>query len=195
MPEEGTAAVEAQAGLLEDAPPKRGGMKRFYVAFLVGSIMAAEGLLGWWVLSNRSSAASSQGSGAGTGEGTSADSKSSAKSEDEQTAPEDLEVQEVEIGEFQLTNYSLSGATMHLQIHFTATVEKAENEEFAELFEEHKSRIRQQILSILRSSSQEDLVDPSLNLIRRKIQGDLNQLLERKLILSVYFTDAHVMPQ
>ena len=84
---------------------------------------------------------------------------------------------------------------MHLQIHFTATVDKEENEEFTTLFEEHKSRIRQRILSILRSSTQEDLADPSLGLIRRKIQEGLNKLLDRKMILSVFFTDANVMPQ
>lgn len=195
MPEDGTATLEARAGLLGDAPPKRKGMKRRYVALLVGGIMAAEGLLGWWVLSNRSSAVSSQGSGAGTGEDPLANSKSETGSEVELTEPEDLEVQEVEIGEFQLTNYSLSGATMHLQFHFNATIEKSENEEFVKLFEEHKSRIRQRILSVLRSSSQEDLADPSLGAIRRKIQDDLNKQLERKLILSVFFTDAHVMPQ
>lgn len=191
MAEESVATLEAAHVSQETAPRKRGSMRRFYVAVLVGGIMLAEGLLGWWVLSNRTDAAPSSGAGSGVGQAL---SESKDKPADKPEG-EGREIQEVEIGDFQLTNYLLNGSTMHLQIHFTATIDQEAGDQFKELQKKHKFRARQRILSILRSSSQEDLVDPSLNLIRRKIQDDLNKLYERKLIMNVYFTDAHVMPQ
>jgi flagellar basal body-associated protein FliL len=188
-------AATLEADEQQSAPPRRGGTKRYYVALLVGGIMAAEGLLGWWVLANRSSGASAPGSGTGAEGEAPAVSKADAPPAVREVEPKDLDLKEVEIGDFQLTNYSRTGSTMHLQIHFTATIDKQGEGEFTKLFEQHKFRIRQRILSILRSSTEEDLTEPSLDLIRRKIQDHLNKLLESKLILNVYFTDAHVMPQ
>ena len=189
MAEKQTATLDLPAE--ETLKPKRG-LRAPLIVLLVVGIMAAEGALGWWALS-RSHRASASGTSAHNE--SSEDTGSTASSEDEEADLGEQPLTEVEIGSFQLSNRTASGLNMHVQLGLSGTVPEALSEEFAEHSEQHKSRIRQSVLSIIRSSTQEELADPSLSLVRRKIQNQLNRLLEKKFLVDVVVTEVSIIGQ
>ena len=175
----------------ETLKPKRR-IRASLIALLVIGIMTAEGALGWWVISRNRRASASD---VRVDNESSEDTESTASTEDEETDLGEQTLKEVEIGAFQLSNRNASGLNMHVQLALSGTVPEALSDEFTKHFEQHKSRVRQSVLSIIRSSTQKDLADPSLSLIRRKIQDQLNRLLGKKFLVDVVVTEVSVIGQ
>jgi len=189
MAEEQTATRDLPT---EETPKPKRGLRAPLIVLLVVGIMAAEGALGWWALSRGHRAVASD---AGADNQSSEDTESTASSEDEEADLGEQPLREVEIGSFQLSNRTPSGLNMLVQLALSGTVPEALSEEFSERYEQHKSRIRQSVLSIIRSSTQQDLADPSLSLVRRKIQNQLNRLLEKKFLVDVVVTEVSIIGQ
>ena len=171
---------------------KRHGLKTPQIAVLVVGIMATEGLLGWWAISRSQSASASDATQAAD---SLPDPQADEHADTKVAPPETLALKEVEIGAFQLSRQAEGGINIHVQLGLSATVPEKLAEEFRKLSAEHQSRIRQSVLSIIRSSSREDLADPSLNLIRRKIQDQLNRLLEKSYLADVVVTEISIIGQ
>jgi flagellar basal body-associated protein FliL len=109
---------------------------------------------------------------------------------DEKSNMKKEEQLEVDLGEFTLTeNDSASNTTSRLQIHFWALVDKDKKEDFQQLFDERKNRIRASILEILRARSSKELKDPKLGLITNRILVKINSILGEPYVDNIIYTD------
>lgn len=184
--------LEAKAEMTTDTGKTRRAIKPLHIAMLVVAIMATEGLIGWWALSRSQNAAASEAGGKGQ---AAADGEATEAANDKPAPSGDVALKEVELGAFQLSLQTSASGALHVQLSLSATVPEELENEFHEMQERHKSRIRQSVLSIVRSSTQEDLADPSLSLIRRKIQDQLNRLLEKKYLVDIIVTEVSIIGQ
>ncbi len=91
---------------------------------------------------------------------------------------------ELKICETQATN-SKEGKTYGYHLEVSAIV-AAENKEMVERFVEARAQsIRDRIQTIIRSADPEDLKDPALQVIKRQLKFELNNLLSKELIEEV----------
>ena len=129
---------------------------------------------------------------------------------------------EVDLGQFNLTAFQpASNTTLLIDFHLYGTVpmlheeeaaaapaghgghgsdkhgggEAKSKDEFASLFDKHKHRIRDQIITIVRSAEMTDFADPSLGLLRRKILEKSNRALGKPLLEEVFFSDFSLVEQ
>jgi hypothetical protein len=59
----------------------------------------------------------------------------------------------------------------------------------------HTARIRQAVNKIVRSSSLEELNDPSLGTIKRLTREEINRLLRKSYVSEVVITDVRIIEQ
>jgi hypothetical protein len=106
------------------------------------------------------------------------------------------EIMEVELGEF-----SIMGPTAHsdrsliVDCLVYGMVESAASHEFTALFEAKKVRIRDQIIVIIRSAEGNDLAEPTLAVIKRRILVRINETLGKPLLKGVVFSRFSFMEQ
>lgn len=97
---------------------------------------------------------------------------------------------EVLLGDFNATKYlPQANTTLRITFQLYGTVAVDKEQEVKDLVEERKHRLREQILEIVRSAEMNDLADPVLGLIKRKILEKSNRLLGKPLIKGVVFSD------
>jgi flagellar basal body-associated protein FliL len=103
---------------------------------------------------------------------------------------------EVDLGQFSLTTLQpASNTTLLVDFHLFGTV-TSENEAMAtELIERHKHRVRDQVLTTVRSAEIADLTDPGLGLIKRQILEKTNRALGKPILQGVIFSDFLVVEQ
>jgi len=101
----------------------------------------------------------------------------------------DEEREEVDLGTFTFTEGDLSNMPFRLSVQFFGLVNKKDREEYNKRYEIHKNRIRNAILVLLRSSSQSEITDPSLGLIKNKIMVKVNEILGMPLVKGVIYTE------
>jgi hypothetical protein len=94
---------------------------------------------------------------------------------------------EFEIGNFSSTNSNaIAGTEIHISMTVVAAVSHKNHVAFEEaVLHDHPARIRQAIERVVRSSSIENLTDPDLNVIKRKIREDVNLILGKSYIIEV----------
>ena len=68
-------------------------------------------------------------------------------------------------------------------------------EEFKSLSASKKNRLRDNVMSIIRSADMNDLTDPSLGLIKRKILETTNKALGKPLLQGVVFSEFTFLEQ
>lgn len=112
-------------------------------------------------------------------------------------AQEDLVVQdeqaaasvEVELGEYSIT-VSQANSNLSLRVDFQlyGTVLEKEKGQLEVAMERNKHRFRDQILIEIRNSNVEDLGDPALGLIKRRILEKSNALFGKPLLQSIVFS-------
>ena len=106
---------------------------------------------------------------------------------DDEMKDEDRE--EVDLGTFTFTEGDLSNMPFRMSVQFFGLVNKKDHDEYNKRYEIHKNRVRNAILVILRSSSQSEITDPSLGLIKNKIMVKVNEILGMPLIKGVIYTE------
>ena len=117
---------------------------------------------------------------------------------DEITAAQDEMKNTVEIP---LGDYSLTipqrNSEMALRADFTlaGTVLAADESTFANLMEKHPARFREIVLYEFRNSEREDLDDPELGLIKRRILERSNKLFGKPILKSVMIPDFSYIEQ
>lgn len=103
---------------------------------------------------------------------------------------------EVDLGEFSLTALQpASNTTLLIEFHLFGTIRTAKDDQFSELYEGNRHRIREQVLMTIRSAELADLTDPGLGLIKRQILEKTNRALGKPLLLGVIFSDFIVVEQ
>lgn len=104
---------------------------------------------------------------------------------------------EVTIDSFSCTNNVVApGSVIHLSFKVIGVVPVKLQQSFEENANKtHKTRVRQVIERIARSSSLEDLNDPNLGTIKRLIREETNKTLGRSYVSEIVITDFRMLEQ
>jgi len=104
------------------------------------------------------------------------------------------ETVEIEYGQFDVSVYKpLSNTTARIDLHLFAVVLADDEGDFTELLESNENRLREQVLTILRSAEMTDLTDSGLGLIKRKILEKTNRTVGRTLVQEIVFSNVSVV--
>ncbi|HVA51431.1 MAG TPA: flagellar basal body-associated FliL family protein [Pirellulales bacterium] len=97
---------------------------------------------------------------------------------------------EIDMGEYSLTAFQpASNTTLLVNFHLYGTIAGEEEEYFAGSYEANKHRIRDQVLTTIRSAEIADLTDPGLGLIKRQILEKTNRTLGKPVLQGIVFSD------
>lgn len=97
---------------------------------------------------------------------------------------------EIDMGEYSLTAFQpASNTTLLVNFHLYGTIASEEEGYFASSYETNKHRIRDQVLTTIRSAEIADLTDPGLGLIKRQILEKTNRTLGKPILQGIVFSD------
>jgi len=103
---------------------------------------------------------------------------------------------EVDLGKYNIVvHHPASNVTMRVTFHLIGTVPAAEHHEFEELLTKNQHRLRDQAIFEVRNCQIDDLTDPGLALLKRRILAKSNDLLGKPLLHSVVFSDFSFVEQ
>jgi hypothetical protein len=103
---------------------------------------------------------------------------------------------EVDLGKYNVVvHHPASNVTLRVNFHLIGTVEEKEHKEFEELLAKNNHRLRDQAIFEIRNCQIDDLTDPGLALLKRRILAKSNDLLGKPLIHSVVFSDFSFVEQ
>lgn len=120
--------------------------------------------------------------------------KEATKDVAEVTQP--TEQAEVELGTFNLAIHQpSSNTTLNLTCRVMGTIDKAQQPEFTTLMDNNENRLRERIIIEFRSAELDELTDPGLGLLKRRILEKSNQLLGKPLLKSVMFPEYNYYQQ
>lgn len=160
-----------------DAKPASKFSGKLKIAVLIVTIMIVECGLAYWFF----------GSAAPQ---TAESAESHGELGEDEIGHDDGEAVEVSLGDFDVTAFQpTSNTTLRVSFKLYATVRVKDEEAVLTLIEERKHRFREQVLEIIRSSEMNDLTDPVLGLIKRKILEKTNRLLGKAMIRGIVFSD------
>ncbi|MCG6154516.1 flagellar basal body-associated FliL family protein [Rubinisphaera margarita] len=110
---------------------------------------------------------------------------------------DDTETAEIDISPaFNCTNsLSHQGQAIHISFNLHVEVPSHLSDRFTEAKKNHKNRIRQSVITIIRSAAIEELNDPNLSMIKRQIREEINKILNQSYVTSVIITDYRKMEQ
>ena len=103
---------------------------------------------------------------------------------------------EVELGKYNVVvHHPASNVTLRVNFHLIGTVPTEEHHEFEELLAKNQHRLRDQAIFEIRNCQIDDLTDPGLALLKRRILAKSNDLLGKPLLRSVVFSDFSFVEQ
>jgi flagellar FliL protein len=131
-----------------------------------------------------------EGSSAHAEESAAAQHKAEEPATDEPTDSKEQQGVEVLLGEFNVTSYQpLANTTLRISFKLYGIVKPGDESDLKSRLDEKKHTFREHVLMILRSSEMNDLADPMLGLIKRKILEKTNRLVGKPLLRGVIFSD------
>jgi flagellar FliL protein len=163
-------------------------VKTIIVAVIVAAVILTECVLAYLLIPSRSeveawAAAKAAQEHAGSGAGH--EHKAEGKKEIE-----------VDLGKYNVVVHKpTANMTLRVNFHLIGTVQAEEEHEFAELLAKHQHRLRDQAIFEVRNSQIEDLTDPGLALLKRRILAKSNDLFGKPLLRSVVFSDFSFIEQ
>lgn len=103
---------------------------------------------------------------------------------------------EVDLGKYNvIVHHPASNVTLRVNFHLIGTVLNEEQKEFEELLTKNQHRLRDQAIFEIRNCQIDDLTDPGLALLKRRILAKSNDLLGKPLLRSVVFSDFSFVEQ
>jgi hypothetical protein len=97
---------------------------------------------------------------------------------------------EHELGKFSVVIHDpAASSTMRINFYLIGILGEEQHKEFEELLAKNQHRLRDQVIFEIRNSRVEDLTDPGLGLLKRKILAKTNDLLGKPLLRTVVFSD------
>jgi flagellar basal body-associated protein FliL len=110
--------------------------------------------------------------------------------------PEGKPETEVELGKYNvIVHHPASNVTLRVNFHLVGTVLADDHHEFEELLAKNQHRLRDQAIFEIRNCQIDDLTDPGLALLKRRILAKSNDLLGKPLLRSVVFSDFSFVEQ
>jgi flagellar basal body-associated protein FliL len=103
---------------------------------------------------------------------------------------------EVDLGKYNvIVHHPASNVTLRVNFHLIGTVLGEEHKEFEELLTKNQHRLRDQAIFEIRNCQIDDLTDPGLALLKRRILAKSNDLLGKPLLHSIVFSDFSFVEQ
>ncbi|HEX5105093.1 MAG TPA: flagellar basal body-associated FliL family protein [Pirellulaceae bacterium] len=103
---------------------------------------------------------------------------------------------EAELGRYNVVIHQpAANLTMRVNFHLIGTLPEAEEAEFNALLAKNEHRLRDQVIFEIRNSRVDDLTDPGLALLKRKILAKSNELLGKPILRTVLFSDFSFIEQ
>ncbi|HVX11034.1 MAG TPA: flagellar basal body-associated FliL family protein [Pirellulales bacterium] len=97
---------------------------------------------------------------------------------------------ETDMGEYSLTAFQpASSTTLLINFHLYGTIASEQEPYFTASYDTNKHRIRDQVLTTIRSAELADLTDPGLDLIKRQILEKTNRALGKPILQGIVFSD------
>ncbi len=113
---------------------------------------------------------------------------------DELENPEDTI--EIDLGDHRITlSQPQRNTTLQINFHLHAIVGKERQEEMTEALEKHRNAVAEQVLVIIRSADLNELHEPGLGLIKRKILDKVNRILGKPLVTELLVTQFSFLEQ
>lgn len=109
---------------------------------------------------------------------------------------DDTSTTEIDISpQFNSTNSLSQQGEIHVSFNLHVEVPTNLAESFNEAKKNHKNKIRQSVITIIRNAGIEELNDPYLSVIKRQIREDINKILNQSFVTGVIITDYRKMEQ
>ena len=103
---------------------------------------------------------------------------------------------EVDLGKYNVVvHHPASNVTLRVSFHLIGTVPEEEHHEFEGLLAKNQHRLRDQAIFEIRNCQIDDLTDPGLALLKRRILAKSNDLLGKPLLHSIVFSDFSFVEQ
>ncbi|MEX2173311.1 MAG: flagellar basal body-associated FliL family protein [Pirellulaceae bacterium] len=103
---------------------------------------------------------------------------------------------EADLGKYNVVIHQpAANVTMRVNFHLIGTLPEEEHEEFHALLAKNEHRLRDQVIFEIRNGRVEDLTDPGLALLKRKILAKSNELLGKPILRTVLFSDFSFIEQ
>ena len=163
-------------------------VKTIIVAVLVTAVIAAECLLAYFIIPSRSDLEKWSTEKAAK----EAEHGHSAQDHKHEGKP----AAEVDLGKYNIViHHPGSNVTIRVNFHLIGTVPAEESHELEELLIKNQHRLRDQAIFEVRNCQIDDLTDPGLALLKRRILGKSNDLLGKPLLHSIVFSDFSFVEQ
>lgn len=190
------AAAPAPAAAADAQTEKKSGwFWKLVVLGLIAAVIGAECLFAYVYVSIATDKAAAGEGGASTKHGDAAAHAKDGESGSDAAGSESGE-REIDLGEFSLTAFQpASNTTLLIDFHLYGTIQGEEEHGFGEHYEANKHRIRDQVITTIRSAELADLTDPGLGLIKRQILEKTNRALGKPLLHGIVFSDFLVVEQ
>jgi flagellar basal body-associated protein FliL len=181
------ADPHAAAPAAAAAPPKGGVLSKLLPAVIVIAVVSGEGVAAYMLLpSAEANAKAAQ------------DALAAEPPEHEDAHGHDkhAELTEVDLELYKITAYQPSSSiTLRIEFRLYGMVPAEKAEDFKHSFEAKKNRVRDNVMGIIRSSDMNDLTDPELGLIKRKILETTNKAIGKPLLEGVAFSEFTFLEQ
>ena len=180
-----TPAAKAEAPAAEQPKKKRFGGKKLKIGLIVLVVMAIQAVAAFLLLP-KGQATPAAGQAAEAGHVTE-ESKTTEKADN---------LVEAEIGAFSVSLEENAGILWNVSFKLYAAVSPEAKNEFADAVgERFKARIKQAVVKVVRRSSIEDLRDPQLDLFKRNLKTEINNVLPERYVQEIIVADIRTMQQ
>ncbi|MBX7167704.1 MAG: hypothetical protein K1X74_15340 [Pirellulales bacterium] len=103
---------------------------------------------------------------------------------------------EYDLGSFHLQTFQpISNTTQYMDFHLYGTLRAGDHAEFSALYTQNQHRLRDQIIATIRNSDADDMADPGLGLIKRRVLKKSNDLLGKPLLTAIVVSEFTFLEQ
>lgn len=103
---------------------------------------------------------------------------------------------EVLIGDFSSSVTASGGTIMFVTFELHAVVSGSQRDEFATLVNDtYKARVQQSVVKVIRMASMDELNDPQLDVLKRNLRTEINNVLPQRFVNEVIISEFRTMEQ
>lgn len=103
---------------------------------------------------------------------------------------------EAEIGEFSISIELEDGILWYVSFKLFAAVSPDVQSHFADAVgDRYKARVRQAVVKVVRMSTIKDLRDPELDLLKRNLKAEINNVLPQRYVQEIIISEIRTMQQ
>jgi flagellar basal body-associated protein FliL len=177
-------AAKGETPAAEQPKKKRFGGKRLKIGIIVPVVIALQAVAAMLLLpKGQATPAAGQAAEAG-------------HSAEEPKAEKPDNLVEAEIGSFSVSLEENSSILWNISFKLYAAVSPDAKNEFADAVgERYKARIKQAVVKVVRRSSIEDMRDPQLDLFKRNLKTEINNVLPERYVQEIIVADIRTMQQ